>query len=94
MVDMMAGMDEDALVTSAGDAGLGLAALSMGDIVDTGMGGTGGMGSMGQENLCLIPRIRSSTTALSLCCVASRYTSYLSIWWSRLSACVLLLASQ
>jgi hypothetical protein len=45
MVDMMADMDEDAaraaLVMSAGDTGLGLAALIMDDIGDTGMGGTG-----------------------------------------------------
>jgi E3 ubiquitin-protein ligase TRIP12 len=56
MVDMMADVDEDAalaaaLAMSAGDAGLDLAALGMGDI--GGMGGMGdmGLGGMGQENL-------------------------------------------
>jgi hypothetical protein len=53
---MMADMDEDAalaaaLAMSAGDAGLDLAALGMGDM--GGLGGMGdlGMGGMGQENL-------------------------------------------
>jgi hypothetical protein len=65
MVDMMAGMDGDAalaaaLTMSAGDAGLDLAALGMGDIGGMGgmgdmglggMGGMAGMAGMGQENL-------------------------------------------
>jgi hypothetical protein len=65
MVDMMADVDEDAalaaaLAMSAGDAGLDLAALGMGDIGGMGgmgdmglggMGGMAGMAGMGQENL-------------------------------------------